>query len=203
MPVLRPLTHADLDELLEVQRVGAVAGLGHIFSQDTHPFPTATVRARWAGEIEDPGVDCFAVVAEGRIAGFAATRGDEFLHFGTAVETWGSGLAGLAHDEVLDHLVAQGHRRAWLRVFEDNVRAVRFYERRGWRPTGERTRTTFAPHPVLCHYEKDLVGFADNDEQRRAAAARRFVELARESQARTDAPGETSQELKAAYCPEI
>ena len=111
MAVLRPLVVDDLDELVDVQREGGEVGLGHIFLQDTHPFPTARVRARWEAELADPGVDCFAVVRDGMLSGFAATRGDELLHLGTAVSTWGSGLAGLAHDEVLAHLVcgSRGH----------------------------------------------------------------------------------------------
>ena len=154
--VLRPLTGDDLGVLLEVQREGAVAGLGHIFPQDAYPFPTEQVRRRWEAELVDPAVDCFAVLLDGEVAGFAATRGDELLHLGTALATWGSGLAGLAHDELLAHLRAGGHRRAWLRVFEANVRAVRFYERRGWRATDVASRTAFPPHPVLRHYERTL-----------------------------------------------
>lgn len=143
--------------MLKVQREGAVAGLGHIFPQDTHPFATQVIRDRWLAELADPGTDCFVIVDNGQIAGFAATRRDEFLHFGTAVHTWGSGLAGRAHDEVLEHLRDRGNRTAWLRVFEANERAIRFYAKRGWMPTGERSRTTFAPHPQLCHYERPLV----------------------------------------------
>jgi diamine N-acetyltransferase len=156
--VLRPLTRDDLEALLQVQREGAVLGLGHIFPQADHPFPSTRVRERWAGEIDDPGVDCFAVVLDRQVAGFAATRGDELLHFGTAVRTWGSGLAGAAHDEVLAHLRAQGHRSAWLRVFDENARAVRFYERQGWRRTTTTSRTSFPPHPVLRRYERSLTG---------------------------------------------
>jgi len=154
--VLRALTRDDLDDLLEVQREGAVAGLGHIFPQAEHPFPVSQVRARWAQELDDPGIDCFAIVDDGRLAGFAATRGNEFLHFGTAVHTWGTGLADTAHDEILAHLRAQGHRRAWLRVFEENRRAVRFYERHGWQRTDIVSRTTFPPHPMLRRFEVTL-----------------------------------------------
>ena len=157
--VLRPLTHDDLDLLLAVQREGAVAGLGHLFPQDEHPFPTDEVRGRWAREIDDPAVDCFAVVQGGELAGFAATRGDELLHFGTALRTWGSGLADAAHDDVLDHLRGRGHDRAWLRVFDENRRAVRFYLRHGWAATETTTRTIFPPHPVLRRYERDLTAW--------------------------------------------
>lgn len=156
MPVLRPLLPSDLDRLLEVQREGAVAGLGHIFPQRDHPFPTDAIRARWEGELNDPSVDAFAIVLGSELAGFAATRSNEFLHFGTAMHTWGTGLAGAAHDEVVEHLRDRGHRTAWLWVFEDNHRAARFYARRGWRATDERIRTTFAPHPILRRYELEL-----------------------------------------------
>jgi putative acetyltransferase len=65
-------------------------------------------------------------------------------------------LADVAHDEVLDHLRGGGHGRAWLRVFDENRRAVRFYLRRGWRATEVTMRTTFPPHPLLRRYERDL-----------------------------------------------
>lgn len=154
--MLRPLRPDDLGVLLEVQRAGAVAGLGHIFPQDTNPFPSEEIRARWAEELDDPAVDCFAVLLDGNLAGFAATRGAELLHFGTALETWGTGLADCAHTELIEHLRLQGHPRAWLRVFDENYRAVRFYERRGWRATLQTTLTSFAPYPVLRRYELDL-----------------------------------------------
>jgi RimJ/RimL family protein N-acetyltransferase len=155
--VLREMVQADLDDLLVVQREGAVTALAHIFPQERHPFPTEDVRDRWSAEIDSPDIDCFVVQGPaGELAGFAATRGSELLHFGTAVQLWGSGLAGQAHDEVLAHMATQGHRQAWLRVFEGNARARRFYERRGWVPFGERTRTNFPPHPVLLGYEARL-----------------------------------------------
>lgn len=164
--VLRPLVSADLDELLRIQREGAVAGLGHIFPQQEHPFPIDTIRARWEAELSDPGVRCFAILQDGRLAGFGALRGNELLHFGTALATWGSGLAGCAHDELMQVLRAEGHRRAWLRVFDENVRAVRFYTRRGWVPTDATEPTTFPPHPTLRRFELDL-------EVRRSASSER------------------------------
>ena len=156
MPVLRDLTLDDLDELLVVQREGAVAGLGHFFPQETHPFPTERIRERWAREIQSPDVECFAVDPGGRLSGFAALRGAELLHFGTAVATWGTGLAGLAHDELLDRLRENGHAEASLRVFDENERAVRFYVRRRWLATDATTRSSFAPFPVLRRYERRL-----------------------------------------------
>ena len=128
-----------------------------MFPQDRYPFPIEAIRARWERELVDPDVDCFVVVdASEAVAGFAAVRGNQFLHFGTAIGSWGSGLAGRAHDEVVSHWTSRGYRRAWLRVFEANARGRRFYERRGWKPTGERSQSTFPPHPVLLTYDLDL-----------------------------------------------
>jgi RimJ/RimL family protein N-acetyltransferase len=154
---LRLAMLSDLDTLVDVQREGAVRVLGHIFPQATFPFPRDEVLAQWVTEIADPGIDAYVIEDdEGQIGGFAATRGNELLHFGTAVQTWGSGLAVDAHNEILQRLAAAGMVRSWLRVFEDNHRAIRFYEKLGWRRTAKRTRSAFPPHPVLVEYERDL-----------------------------------------------
>lgn len=152
---VRALTVGDLGSLLGIQEAGAVAGLAHIFPQDTHPFPRDVVRGRWLAEIEDPDVYAYVSVEDGSVNGFAATRGCELLHFGTALETWGTGLAQQLHDAVLERLAETAPAETVyvrLRVFEDNLRARRFYEKLGWRLTGERTQTSFPPHPVLVEY---------------------------------------------------
>ncbi len=152
---VRVLTVGDLDALLAVQERGAVAGLAHIFPQDTHPFPREVVRRRWLDEIEDPDVHAYVSIDGGAVNGFAATRDCELLHFGTALDTWGTGLAQQLHDAVLEQFLQTlptGASHLRLRVFEDNLRARRFYEKLGWRLTGERSQTSFPPHPVLVEY---------------------------------------------------
>lgn len=155
MPLLRPLRLDDLDALLPLQEEGAVAALDHIFPQETHPFPRTEVRARWVHELADPAIRSFAAEEDGVLVGFAATRGSELFHLGTARSTWGSGLAGRVHDELVA-TIAAGHDVAWLRVFEDNRRAIRFYERRGWVATDEVSWSLFAPHPTLRRFELPL-----------------------------------------------
>ena len=156
--ILRPAEHTDLDALVDVQESGAVIALSHIFPQDLYPFPRDELRDRWATEIDNPEVHTYVVTTDGgEIVGFAATRGDELLHFGTAVATWRTGLATQAHDALI---ATFDHRGAgptlWLRVFEDNHRARRFYEKLGWKPTEERSTTRFEPHPVLLTYRLSL-----------------------------------------------
>ncbi|MEP6650634.1 MAG: GNAT family N-acetyltransferase [Lapillicoccus sp.] len=153
---LRPLTAADLPALIPLQETGGIAGLGHIFPQEAHPFPRERIAARWREEIVAHDTDTLAVEVNGELRGFVALRGEEVLHFGTAVESWGSGLAEEAHDLAVDRLVRRGVGTARLWVFTENTRAVRFYERLGWQPTGETRPTTFPPHPTLVAYQLDL-----------------------------------------------
>ena len=150
---LRAMTAADVPGVLDVMEPGAVLGLAEVFPQDAYPFPREDVSRRWLSEIATPGVDCYVVLLEGVVAGFAAIRDDEFLHFGIAVQHWGSGIAQDAHDAVLDVMRSRGVRRAWLRVFTGNGRGRRFYESLGWQPTGERSRSSFPPYPELLRYE--------------------------------------------------
>ena len=150
------MTPADVTNVLDVQEPGAVRGLAEVFPQDEYPFPRNEVARRWLHEIEAPDVDCYVVSVDAAVAGFAAIRDAEFLHFGIAVEHWGTGVAQAAHDAVLDRMRSRGVQRAWLRVFTGNRRGRRFYERLGWHPTGDRTHTSFPPHPELLHYERLL-----------------------------------------------
>jgi RimJ/RimL family protein N-acetyltransferase len=154
---LRAMDVADLPALMVVQEQGAVAGLSEVFPQESHPFPRDTIRERWEAELTDPAITAYVVTGpEQRILGFAARRGDEVLHFGTAPETWGTGLAAWLHDALVATYPPTVPRLR-LRVFEGNLRARRFYERLGWRSTGEQSRTPFPPHPVLLEYVLDRV----------------------------------------------
>jgi RimJ/RimL family protein N-acetyltransferase len=144
---------SDVPDVLDVQQPGAVLGLAEVFPQDAHPFPRDDVAQRWLEEIATPGIDCYVVLLDGAVVGFAAIRGDELLHFGIAVEHWGNGIAQAAHDAVLCRMRRHGVQRAWLRVFTANGRGRRFYEKLGWLPTGDRTRSSFPPHPELLRYE--------------------------------------------------
>jgi RimJ/RimL family protein N-acetyltransferase len=150
------MTAAHVPAVIAIQEPGAVLGLAAVFPQDQHPFPRETIAERWLREIELPGTYCFVVVHDTAVVGFAATRGDEFLHFGIAVEHWGTGLATTAHDDILDHLRRRGIGRARLRVFTGNGRGRRFYEKHGWEPTGERSRSSFPPCPELLGYDLSL-----------------------------------------------
>jgi len=57
---------------------------------------------------------------------------------------WSRGIGRLLHDNAIAHLREHNFRSGTLWVLEANVRARRFYEQLGWRPTGGRL-TTYAP----------------------------------------------------------
>ena len=141
-----------------MQGEASVVALAHVFPQSTHPFPHAAILERWRTELHDPGIAVYVSTNEaGDITGFAARRHDELLHFGTAISTWGTGLAGVMYDALVD-TYPHDLDRIWLRVFEDNHRARRFWEKKGWRSNGRTSRSPFAPHPVLAEYELQLSG---------------------------------------------
>jgi GNAT superfamily N-acetyltransferase len=154
--LLRAAAVPDVPALVEMQEIAAVAGLSHIFAQDEYPFPRDEIAADWVAEIADPEIDAFVVARRGRIEGFAALRRDELLHFGTALDTWGSGLAGEMHAELVSLWAAAGHESAWLRVFDENRRARRFYEKMGWRPTAGVSYGEYPPFPPLTHYATSI-----------------------------------------------
>ena len=158
--IVRQASAGDLEALIDVQHEGAIVGLANIFPQDQYPFPREAVRRRWIEEFADPDIRVYVSLDEdGAVTGFAATRGNELLHFGTALRTWGTGTAQALHAAVLLELartVAAGTSHFRLRVFEANSRARRFYERLGWNETGHRTCSSFPPHAVLLEYERPL-----------------------------------------------
>jgi RimJ/RimL family protein N-acetyltransferase len=157
---LRVAVPSDVEPLLDVQQAGAIAGLGHIFPQDRYPFPRAVLTERWLEEIADPAITTYVwVTQDDRVRGFASVRGLELLHFGTAVDSWGSGLATRLHDAVLEEMTAVAPADAAdfrLRVFADNQRARRFYEKLGWTVSSGRTRSTFPPYAELLEYTRPV-----------------------------------------------
>jgi RimJ/RimL family protein N-acetyltransferase len=163
----------DLEALLDVQEEGAIAGLANVFPQDRYPFPRQAVRRRWIEEFDDPATHVYVSVDEGgAVTGFAATRGNEILHFGTALRDWGRGTAQQLHDALLAELSrtappTSDHLR--LRVFEGNRRARRFYERLGWNQTDQHTRSTFEPYAVLIEYQRPLATLTDRPPDSEAA----------------------------------
>lgn len=92
----------------------------------------------WVATDADGGVDAYAVAGPAEIGHADARAQDGEIHrFYVHPGLQGTGFAGRALDEVLDALDPRGDRRLWLSVWSGNLRAQRFYLRRGFVHAGE------------------------------------------------------------------
>ena len=129
-----------------VQRDACVAAFAHVFPPERYPFPDAAVRERWR---EFRGTMLLAE-RDGRPVGLAAFEACWLGGFYVVPDEWGSGVAGVLHDAALAAMPDCPEVRLW--TLEENHRARRFYEQRGWRPNGETRVVPFPPHPLDVGY---------------------------------------------------
>lgn len=155
-PVLREMRADDVPAVMVVQEPTSIAGLSGVFPQDEYPFPRDVLADRWRAEIADADIECFVILRDDAVAGFAALQADEVKHFGVAVEEWGSGLATQAHDELVARMAGAGVRRARLCVYAANPRGRAFWAKLGWTDTGERSDGPMPPHAEQLILEKPL-----------------------------------------------
>lgn len=96
---------------------------------------------------------------DGGVAGFFILEGDELYQFYVAAAFQGQGVAAAMMDAAE---VALAPRLAWLACAADNLRAARFYEKRGWVSRGVEvytTETAGGPQTLdILRFEKDLKG---------------------------------------------
>ena len=142
--------------LATVQEQASVAALGHIFPPELYPYPREAIRARWAEALADPAKRALIAAVEDEPAG-AACVSEEWLEGLYVVPgRWGTGLADALYGQALELVRALGSTRCHLWVLEDNVRARRFYERRGWRENGETRVVPYPPNPLDVGYTLDF-----------------------------------------------
>jgi putative acetyltransferase len=130
--------------LARIQEEASLGGLSHIFPPELYPFPTEAVRERWqafAGPVRLAGEDGFVAVAPPFLEAIYVRP-----------SAWGTGVAGALHDWAVEQLRAAGVERARLWVLEENHRARRFYERRGWLLDGTTREVPFPPNPIDLGY---------------------------------------------------
>jgi GNAT superfamily N-acetyltransferase len=146
----------EAESLAAVQELASVAALGHIFPPERYPYPREAIRARWTGALADPSKRVLIAVTGDEPVG-AALVSEEWLEGLYVVpEQWGSGLGGSLHDQALELVRELGSTRCRLWVLEENVRARRFYERRGWRENGETRVVDYPPNPLDVGYSLDF-----------------------------------------------
>ena len=69
--------------------------------------------------------------------GLCVVKGDELNQLFTSPEARGSGAAQALIVDAEARVAAAGHPVIWLDVVIENARAIRFYEKMGWRRKGE------------------------------------------------------------------
>lgn len=113
------------DDMAAVHGATAEVAYAHIF--DT-PFPLHEARSRWNGYTGR----VWLARRAGVLVGFAAATGVELDGLYVLPRESGAGIGSALLDAVGDV------RRLW--VLEDNHASREWYERRGWRDSGERQR---------------------------------------------------------------
>jgi RimJ/RimL family protein N-acetyltransferase len=136
----------DAETHWRVQRDACLPALAHVFPPDEYPFPDAEVLARWRGFT---GL-VLAAERDGTVVGIAGVE-DCWLHgFYVRPEWWGTGVADELHAAALDAMPDCAKLQLW--VLEENHRARRFYEKRGWRLNGETRVVPYPPSPLDVGY---------------------------------------------------
>jgi GNAT superfamily N-acetyltransferase len=142
--------------LAAVQELASLTALAHIFPPEAYPYPRKAVQARWAVAVMEPETRTLIAVSDEEPVGAACVTDGWLEGLYVVPERWGTGLADELHDRALGEVRGLGSASCRLWVLEDNSRARRFYERRGWRENGESRVVEFPPNPLDIGYSLDF-----------------------------------------------
>ena len=148
---LRRARAGEAETLARIQAEASLAALAHVFPPDRYPFPHDEVRARWRRVLADADAQVLVAESGGDVVGLAAVCRGWLDGLYVVPAWWGEGVAPLLHDRALA-LLGPGEARLW--VLEQNARARRFYERRGWRANGTTRVVPFPPNPLDVGYSR-------------------------------------------------
>jgi len=135
MTSIRPATSADMTAVAELWHDGwHTAHVGHVPAGLTAVRTVEAFHDRTPGRVADTTV---ALDGEGRLIGFVMLAGDEVEQVFVGPAGRGTGVAAALLAEAERRVAAAGHDEAWLAVVTGNGRARRFYEKCGWRDSGD------------------------------------------------------------------
>jgi GNAT superfamily N-acetyltransferase len=141
----------DSETLFTIHRESATAAYVEIFPPDHYRFPDAQMREVWTEALRSEDISGLVAERAGSPVGFATVSPGWLRNLFVLPDEWGRGAGTALHDEAVAWLRGHGAiARLW--VLEANERARRFYEARGWRDDGGRSRSEFPPHPVELRY---------------------------------------------------
>jgi GNAT superfamily N-acetyltransferase len=146
----------EAETLLLIQREAAVAAFGHIFPPERYPFPDDDVLAGWRYALADPDVEAYFAEVDRGAVGSLSIATDFLRTLFVLPSHWNQGIGSALHDFALARLRKRGSKHAKLWTLEEAQAARRFYEKRGWRLSGERRVVPFPPNPIDVAYTLDL-----------------------------------------------
>jgi GNAT superfamily N-acetyltransferase len=153
---IRSARDDEAETLLRIQREASVAAFAHIYPPERYPFPSEEVRTLWQDALSDPEIDVYVADADGVAIGSVSVDDEWLRTLYVAPAYWSHGIGSALLEHGLARMRERGATRAKLWTLEGNVQGRRFYERRGWRLTGETRVVPFPPHPVDVQYGKDF-----------------------------------------------
>lgn len=110
--------------------------------QDAHAeiLPAELARTRtlqsFRDQLQSALADIRVAGSQGAPGGFAIIKGDELYQFYVAAHARGTGIAKVLLDDAVARLRARGVETAWLACAIGHSRAMRFYEKSGWKQIG-------------------------------------------------------------------
>jgi GNAT superfamily N-acetyltransferase len=153
VPAFRRASVADAVALLTLEQEASTAALTHVFPPERYPYPAADVLARWHLVLADPDTEVVVLDGEeGLDAAVAYDASGTLRQLAVTPSRWGTGLGTHAVRHAVSVLRRRGHDRPRLWCLADNVRARAFYERLGWRVTGETQPAPWPPYPTEVEY---------------------------------------------------
>lgn len=155
-PVIRVAGADEVDILLAIQRTASVDGFAKVFPPDRYPYPSDDVRELWRGALVEPSVDVYVAELRGDAVGTVAVDDEWLRSLYVAPGHQGTGVGSALHDHALARMRERGAKQAKLWTLEGNKRGRRFYEKRGWKLTGETRVVPFPPNPLDVCYSLDL-----------------------------------------------
>lgn len=93
--------------------------------------------------------------------GLCLVKKDELSQIFISAKAQGTGLADKLLNEGERQITAAGFKRGWLDCVKENTRALRFYERSGWRVSGTnmaQLETSKGPFPIETFILEKLFG---------------------------------------------
>jgi ribosomal protein S18 acetylase RimI-like enzyme len=169
--VVRPARPEEAEELAGLHLRTALSAYRHIFPPDAPPPTIDEVVAqfrRWLDPDHAGGRRVFVAVDGTEKVGVVMAGPDpddptigHLARLYVAPERWAEGIGRQLYAAAVASLVDAGFPAATLWVLERNTRARTWYERLGWRLTGDR-KPTYAPAGIDdVGYRIDLAGPAD------------------------------------------